>query len=84
MKIFVKNGALTDMHWIDDAIQVDTPEEADVILFTGGSDVTPSFYGEARGSYTGPCDLARDKEERELFKTYVGKKQFIGICRGLN
>lgn len=82
MKIFVKNGALTDMHWIDDSIQVDTPEEADLILFTGGSDVTPSFYGEERGSYTGPCDLARDREERKLFDAYVGKKVFLGICRG--
>lgn len=82
MKIYVMNGALTDAHWIDGCVQVTSPEEADLILFTGGSDVSPDFYKENMGAYTGPCDVERDLEEKELFDAYVGKVPMLGICRG--
>lgn len=82
MKIYVVEGGMTDIHWIDGAVQVNSPKQADLIVFTGGSDVTPSFYRESKGEYTGPCDLNRDTKERELFLEYVGKTPMLGICRG--
>lgn len=57
-------------------------EEADVIIFGGGADVEPEFYGEEKSkhTYTSPD---REKTEREDFKKGIklGKK-FVGICRG--
>jgi putative glutamine amidotransferase len=58
------------------------PELADVILFTGGDDVSPSLYGEKTGltTFTAP---ARDLREVDLFNWgYKHNKKFLGICRG--
>lgn len=82
MKIFVLNGGITDMHWIENSAITHDVENADVILFTGGTDVNPELYGEARGLYTGFPDIARDTREQEIFETYKGIKPMIGICRG--
>jgi putative glutamine amidotransferase len=55
-----------------------------MVVFTGGSDVSPSMYGEeeipAAGVYTMP---KRDRQERQVFKAAkeAGIPMF-GICRG--
>lgn len=55
----------------------------DVILFEGGTDINPSFYGEKRNSYTDYPDVKRDAFEKSVFEE---AKQLgipmIGICRG--
>lgn len=56
--------------------------EADVIMFTGGEDVSPSYYGEPVGKYT-YNNIFRDTSERELFSRAIeNKKAIVGICRG--
>lgn len=55
--------------------------EADVVVFTGGSDVSPSLYNQARHPRTFSSP-ARDKDCKELFDKVVGKKPMVGICRG--
>lgn len=53
---------------------------ADIVVFTGGADVHPSFYKEKplNGTYT---DLKRDVFEANVYD--ATKKQFrVGICRG--
>lgn len=55
---------------------------ADTVMFTGGADIAPAFYGENPGkhTYTSP---ARDVREKKLFDLSLGKgKKFLGICRG--
>ncbi len=55
---------------------------ADMIQFTGGSDVTPSYYGEKAHptTYNSP---ERDKMEALLYKVALGKGlPMAGICRG--
>ncbi len=65
---------------------VKNPEEAlscDGILFTGGSDVTPSFYGENKDEKCGKTNPKRDTLEKEIFDIfYKTGKSIFGICRG--
>lgn len=50
-------------------------------LFTGGSDVNPSFYGDIVGSRTG-VNNKRDEEESQLFELLPPNVLKLGICRG--
>lgn len=64
-----------------------TPENldwstVDLMVFTGGSDVTPSLYGEDK-HYTTINDYTRDLREKAMFKVAeVHKIPKVGICRG--
>lgn len=56
----------------------------DGILFTGGSDITPSFYGEEKSEKCGKTNLKRDRIEKEIFDAfYTTGKPIFGICRGM-
>jgi len=55
---------------------------ADLVCFTGGEDVTPSFYGDSQHKYTG-CNPARDEKEALVFNRCVERgTPMVGICRG--
>lgn len=57
-------------------------EEADIVQFTGGSDVSPELYGEHQHQSTWASE-ARDAEEQAIFKASKERGQFLtGICRG--
>lgn len=59
-----------------------TPEEADVIQFTGGEDVSPDIYGQHKHPRTGN-NPSRDNDEIEIFDWCMeNKKKMAGICRG--
>lgn len=55
---------------------------ADVVVFTGGSDVDPNIYGERRHSST-HSNINRDIVEQKIYD-YCKKNQIkmAGICRG--
>ena len=55
----------------------------DVLLFEGGTDVNPKYYGQRQGRYTDSPDIVRDARERALWLAAqeVGAAS-IGICRG--
>ena len=57
------------------------PEEADLIQFTGGEDVDPSYYGEAKHPAT-HSNPKRDAAEAAVFNQYKGQIPMAGICRG--
>lgn len=58
--------------------------KCDGILFTGGSDITPCFYGEEKDEKCGKTNLRRDTLEREIFNEfYKTGKPIFGICRGM-
>lgn len=62
--------------------RVARPEEADIIMFTGGEDISPILYGHkmSNSTYT---NIGRDKREVDIFDKFVNTdKKFIGICRG--
>lgn len=56
-------------------------QEADLLCFTGGADVSPELYGEKNvGSY---CSPERDKYEEQVFDwAYANDVPMAGICRG--
>jgi len=66
----------------DDYMVVDQVEQASFIQFTGGNDVTPSYYGE-EGHPTTYNNPLRDEQEATIFKTAFGSNTpMAGICRG--
>jgi gamma-glutamyl-gamma-aminobutyrate hydrolase PuuD len=59
------------------------PASIRVVFFSGGADVSPSLYGERPASRTLEVDVARDQQERELFRlARAANLPMIGICRG--
>lgn len=81
-KIYVVGDSIEYASWIDNKELVNSIEEADIVLFTGGEDVDPSLYGceKFRNTYS---NIHRDQQERKVFK-HIRKDQLaIGICRGL-
>jgi putative glutamine amidotransferase len=70
---------------LDDEIKVeivDFNHEYDWIIFDGGADVTPSYYGENKHPTT-DCHPERDIYEKEIFYHYkYDDTMFMGICRG--
>lgn len=61
---------------------VDSVEDADIVQFTGGEDVTPSWYGQHCHPST-YCNEMRDMREHLVFKRAVELGKFcVGICRG--
>jgi gamma-glutamyl-gamma-aminobutyrate hydrolase PuuD len=60
------------------------PKEFRMVLFTGGADVTPSFYGHTSPEGRCQSDLARDHAEQRVFRIALENDiPMIGICRGL-
>lgn len=61
----------------------DSVNEADLVVFTGGEDVSPSLYGDTRihqNTWTNP---ERDVKEQHLFMFCLENKiPMAGICRG--
>jgi gamma-glutamyl-gamma-aminobutyrate hydrolase PuuD len=60
---------------------VEDYEEADIVVFTGGEDVTPQVYGDKKHPTTG-CNFDRDLEEASVFNTVSDRQLKVGICRG--
>lgn len=61
---------------------MDDPDEFGLVLFTGGSDVTPELYGHTSPNlcYTNPN---RDVQEQIIFELALARKiPMTGICRG--
>lgn len=81
MKVFVVGNQTYYSSFLKDCELVDNIEEAKVVIFTGGEDVTPSLYGckKYRNTYN---NKARDEEEIAVFKKIKPDQLALGICRG--
>lgn len=80
-KIFVVGRGGNYANWMQGE-ETKNMEEADLVVFTGGEDITPALYNEPQHPYTGN-NLQRDKVEFEAFTKAVSlNKHIIGICRG--
>lgn len=82
IKVFVVGTAYNYANFIDNCELVKDIESADIVLFTGGEDVTPSIYG-CRKHRTTICNKERDTYEMEVFKKIRKDQLAVGICRGL-
>lgn len=59
-----------------------TPEEADLVIFTGGADVDPLLYGE-KSHHTTRIDPVRDTDDMALYSKCAAQGiPMMGICRG--
>ena len=82
MKVYVVGGANNYVNFIENAELVDKLEDAQLVVFTGGEDVSPSLYGCRKHpkTYNNP---KRDREEQSIFKKINPHKQVVyGCCRG--
>jgi gamma-glutamyl-gamma-aminobutyrate hydrolase PuuD len=79
----IKDDLIFEFLNIDDYLKSSVNTTPYLILFTGGEDVSTSFYGESRGKYTDRPNEIRDKNESLLFEGYrFTKIPKLGICRG--
>jgi|AntRauTorcE11898_2_1112593.scaffolds.fasta_scaffold00321_31 GMP synthase-like glutamine amidotransferase len=76
MKIYCDNPNYT--LWLGE--YTPEPEEADIIMFSGGADVNPAMYNQNRHKTTG-VSFARDAKDTELFESFPHTPK-VGICRG--
>lgn len=80
-KIYVVGGDNNYAAWMQGEI-VPKMEDADLVVFTGGEDVTPALYGEPAHPSTS-CNPLRDKlEANEFWNARLFDKKLVGICRG--
>lgn len=80
-KIYVVGGDNQYANWCEGNI-ITQIEDADLVIWTGGSDVDPSFYDEQVGMHT-CCNIRRDIfEERKFEQALALEKPMLGICRG--
>ena len=69
----------TDEEQINTALDI-----CDGFLFTGGGDIDPTYYGEARLPECGETDPERDVPEMALLKRALDTgKPIMAICRGM-
>lgn len=81
MKIYVV-GNNKYANWIKDALLVDNIKEADLVLFTGGTDVDPVIYGHERNSKS-YYSSRRDDQDIIIYEQARSlDKAILGICRG--
>ena len=82
MKVFVVGADWDYANWLPNCKLVDSIKESDLVLFTGGEDVSPSLYKEPIGERT-RTNPYRDKVESRVFMQAVEEnKPILGICRG--
>jgi putative glutamine amidotransferase len=59
-------------------------DRLDGMFFTGGVDVDPSRYGEAKLPHCGRTDLPRDDVETQLIRwSLADRKPVLAVCRGI-
>lgn len=76
-------GSNHDFLWLkDDNFIRSGYNEADIVIFPGGSDWSPSFYGQKEGSRTYSHDLIDTYQAHKALRCINDKKFMIGICRG--
>jgi GMP synthase-like glutamine amidotransferase len=73
-----------EIEWINNGnVETSNFETADVILFKGGVDINPAYYGETPNKYCQTPFENRDKYEFFTFNKAVRQNKIIvGICRG--
>lgn len=84
LKVFVVYGGHSDMAWMKPLGITETSkiDEADIVLFTGGADIDPAFYGEKAGGRTYSSSDRNILEKNYIEKAIADGKMLVGQCRG--
>ena len=81
IKVYVVGPQKNYANFLDDFELVDNIEDAKIVIFTGGEDVTPSLYGAKQHESTF-CNKERDMFEIKEFNRIKKSQLVVGICRG--
>ena len=82
LKIYHVGGNIGYSNWIENSEPVNSLQEADLVIFTGGEDVHPYFYEEPVHPRT-YFNTVRDKQEEIIFKAAIELNiPILGVCRG--
>lgn len=83
LKVYVVGYAKGYASFLDNYTLVNKMEDAEVIVFTGGADISPALYGESVHPTTYYTE-SRDKYEVEAYYESLNYPHAIkvGICRG--
>lgn len=82
MKIFVVGPSWGYADWIKDGEFVRNIEDAQIVFFTGGADVSPSLYGCKKHPSVWDSP-SRDAQEVRMFNKMRPDQLAFGTCRGL-
>jgi hypothetical protein len=82
-KIYVVGGYTEYANWMGPTGLVSSVAEADLVVFTGGTDVDSLLYNEPRHPMTQHPNKSRDAHELSEFKKALDLgKHICGVCRG--
>lgn len=81
IKVYVVGDATEYVNFINNAVICKKLSDAQIVLFTGGEDVSPSLYGCTPHSTT-HSNLQRDLREKEIFEKVSPNQLCVGVCRG--
>lgn len=81
MKVYVVGSEKHYANFLNNVELVDNLEEANVVLFTGGEDVTPSLYG-CKAHPSTYFNIDRDLHEKAIFEQVRSDQVCYGCCRG--
>lgn len=84
-RILAHGGVPMLLPTLSDATSINAlVEKLDGVLFTGGGDITPSYYGKQLETEQDQTEPERDAFELALFKASLAKGvPMLGICRGM-
>lgn len=87
MEVYVAGDALERRAFAEMFIRArctkaDKPENADLVVFTGGPDVNPAFYGEVRHQRTSVSPQRDDEDQATYNLCYSEGIPMFGVCRG--
>lgn len=81
MKVYIHNGSRQYDQLFESLGFELVPEElSELVVFTGGSDVSPDLYGQSLHPYS-QVDEGRDEDDVQCYLRNVYKPK-VGICRG--
>lgn len=81
LNVYVIGGSVYYAEFLQDYNIVKSIDDADIVILTGGEDVTPDLYGESQHRTTFN-NLNRDLYEIDQLKMVRNNQLVVGICRG--
>lgn len=86
-RIFIEGNCfragIVTMFMMAGCIAASSVEEADLVVFSGGSDISPSLYGQQRLPCTHPDKERDDRCVRIMDDCLTNGIPMFGICRGM-
>lgn len=73
--------SFTDVEWIKNSVMVDKIEDAKIVVFPGGADVSPALYDFSSHPST-YCSGYADERDIKAYDKMNKDQLAVGICRG--